>query len=124
SFTRRPELACFHWELEFPEAFFDKHRRRPNPGFDAVIGNPPWDVLSELETGRDLSALRAFIKSDPSLTPSRRGKNNLYKLFICRALEVLAETGNFGFIVPMALLGDDQAADIRRRIVEVGSFTG
>jgi len=28
-----------------------------------------------------------------------------------------------GFITPMAVLGDDQAADIRRRIVEVGAFT-
>jgi adenine-specific DNA-methyltransferase len=36
----------------------------------------------------------------------------------------LAEGGRLGFITPMAVLGDDQAADIRRRIVEVGSFTG
>jgi len=124
TFARRPELICFHWELEFPEAFFDDHGRRANPGFDAVIGNPPYDVLSELETGKDLSALRAFIQSDPALTPSRRGKNNLYKLFICRALDVLAEKGGFGFITPMAVLGDDQAADIRRQIVRVGAFTG
>jgi len=123
-FARRPELICFHWELEFPEAFFDDDGRRANPGFDAVIGNPPYDVMSELETGKDLSALRAFIEVDQSLVPSRRGKNNLYKLFICRALEVLAEKGIFGFITPMAVLGDDQAADVRREIVEVGAFTG
>ena len=30
----------FHWELEFPEAF-----SRAAKGFDAVIGNPPWDAL-------------------------------------------------------------------------------
>lgn len=29
----------FHWELEFPDVFSADHR-----GFDAVIGNPPWDV--------------------------------------------------------------------------------
>ena len=33
----------FHWELEFPEAFFNEDgSRRENAGFDAVIGNPPW----------------------------------------------------------------------------------
>ena len=29
----------FHWELEFPDVFQGRA-----PGFDAVIGNPPWEV--------------------------------------------------------------------------------
>lgn len=29
----------FHWELEFPDVF-----RAADAGFDAVLGNPPWDV--------------------------------------------------------------------------------
>ena len=32
-----PPLAPFHWEIEFPEVF-----DRENPGFDAVVGNPPF----------------------------------------------------------------------------------
>ena len=36
----------FHWELEFPEVFFGGDGRRlPDAGFDAVIGNPPWDMV-------------------------------------------------------------------------------
>ncbi len=36
----------FHWELEFPEVFFDRDGARlPRAGFDAVIGNPPWDMI-------------------------------------------------------------------------------
>ena len=36
----------FHWELEFPEIFFDADgRRRPDAGFDVVVGNPPWDMV-------------------------------------------------------------------------------
>ena len=36
----------FHWELEFPEVFFGADGRRlPDAGFDAVIGNPPWDMV-------------------------------------------------------------------------------
>jgi hypothetical protein len=36
----------YHWELEFPEVFFDE-RGEPlaSPGFDAVVGNPPWDII-------------------------------------------------------------------------------
>jgi hypothetical protein len=29
----------FHWELEFPDVF-----RKAQSGFDAVLGNPPWDI--------------------------------------------------------------------------------
>ena len=32
-----PPLAPFHWEVEFPEVF-----DRENPGFDAIVGNPPF----------------------------------------------------------------------------------
>ena len=36
----------FHWMFEFPEVYFEKDGRPlSNPGFDAVLGNPPWDML-------------------------------------------------------------------------------
>jgi len=37
----RSRERFFHWELEFPEVFLDTER----PGFDAVLGNPPWDEV-------------------------------------------------------------------------------
>ncbi len=33
------EMRFFHWELEFPDVF-----RAPDAGFDAMLGNPPWDI--------------------------------------------------------------------------------
>jgi len=33
------EKRFFHWELEFPDVF-----RTQDSGFDAVLGNPPWDI--------------------------------------------------------------------------------
>jgi hypothetical protein len=113
-----------HWELEFPGVFFSAGVRRPDAGFDAVIGNPPYDVLSALETGRNLDGLRAFIDYGEQYRPSIRGKNNLYKLFICRATQFLAINGRFGFIVPMPFLGDDQAFGIRQMLFSSGRFTG
>jgi len=36
----RWEYSFFHWELEFPDVF-----ARPGAGFDAIVGNPPWETL-------------------------------------------------------------------------------
>lgn len=35
----RHEHGFFHWELEFPDVF-----ARAGSGFDAVVGNPPWEI--------------------------------------------------------------------------------
>ena len=32
-------MRFFHWELEFPDVF-----RKAGSGFDAILGNPPWDI--------------------------------------------------------------------------------
>ena len=45
-----PPLVPFHWEIEFPEVF-----ERENPGFDAIIGNPPFagkNTTGEFKRGR------------------------------------------------------------------------
>lgn len=110
--------AVFHWQLEFPQVFFGRSRW----GFDAIIGNPPYDVLSEKETGHDISPLKVFAKQVPGYRPSIIGKNNLYKLFICRALSFLADEGRLGFITPMPLLGDEQASGIRKEILRLGTI--
>jgi len=43
----------FHWELAFPDVFVGR-----NPGFDAIVGNPPWDV-------RKPSSVEYFVNEDP-----------------------------------------------------------
>ncbi len=37
---RTEEHRFFHWELEFPDVFAN-----PGSGFDAIVGNPPWETL-------------------------------------------------------------------------------
>jgi len=120
--AKKYQLHGFAWELEFPDVFFNEVERLEKSGFDAVIGNPPYDVLSEAETGKDLSVLRSVIDHTPVYAPSKRGKNNLYKLFVCRSLQLLADGGYLGFITPMAVLGDDQAAELRRMMLGSGRF--
>ncbi len=53
----------FHWELEFPEVFLDERRR----GFDAVLGNPPWDKVLPTKLdfyGRHDVLVRAYRGAD------------------------------------------------------------
>ncbi|MDS0280386.1 N-6 DNA methylase [Halomicroarcula sp. S1AR25-4] len=39
----------FHWELEFPEVFFDEDGEKlDGAGFDAVVGNPPYIPTEEI----------------------------------------------------------------------------
>ena len=66
----------FHWELAFPEVFLT-HEPNAKRGFDIILGNPPYDVLSEREIGRDIDYLKRFINLDETLMPSLVGKNNL-----------------------------------------------
>jgi len=115
------EVRPFHWELGFPEAFLQSGTSG-SPGFDVIIGNPPYDVLSEREIGRSIDHFKNFISVDKTLSASQVGKNNLYKLFICRSLSLLRDDGIFSFIVPMGLLGDEQTRDIRRLLIDAGDF--
>ncbi len=39
--AERERHRFLHWPLAFPHVF-----SRPNPGFDAVVGNPPWDEVT------------------------------------------------------------------------------
>jgi len=118
-------MRFFHWELEFPEVFYGPRERTKsavarldNAGFDAVIGNPPYDVLASEELGRDVTCELAFYRQVEAYASAIRGKTNLYKLFIAKGVQVLRPGGGASFIVPMALLGDEQSAGIRRTLLE------
>ena len=71
------EKRFFHWDLEFPEAFVDlgrsTWRAKDEQGFDAVVGNPPYDELSEHASGRDLPE-RGFFKDQPLYADAAGGR--------------------------------------------------
>ena len=121
--------ACrrfFHWELEFPEVFFGPDGRpRPRPGFDAVIGNPPWDMLrADTATGegdgdrRNVERYASFVRESGLYRTVTRGQANRYQLFIERSLDLARSGGRVGLVVPGGLLSDHGSAALRARLFD------
>lgn len=82
----------FHWELEFPEVWYGGGRRLEAPGFDAVIGNPPW-IRQET-----ISALKKVLES--TYRSVYHGVADIYIYVLARGLELLKAGGRLGFIIP------------------------
>ena len=117
------EKRFFHWDLEFPEAFVDLERgtwkRKDDQGFDAVVGNPPYDELSEHAAGHALPE-KDFITQQPMYADARGGRLNVFRPFVLRAVTLLASGGRNSFIVPMGLLADRFTEALRRRLLTDG----
>lgn len=112
----------FHWEIEFPDVFFDTTGKALGraAGFDAVVGNPPYDVLSATERGETEDAVKQFLsyaRQDRVLSPVLGGKVDLFRLFLAQSLELGRPGAHAGFIVPMSLMGDQRAATLRRMLL-------
>ena len=101
-----PEIAgnlAFNWEKEFPEIF-------ANGGFDIVVGNPPYvsaEYISEIE--------KTFYEKNYY---SAYGRQNLYIIFYEKAINLLKENGNLGFITPYTILKNMYYKEIREYILK------
>jgi hypothetical protein len=109
----------FHWTLEFPEAFYDgTGLPLERPGFDAVLGNPPWEMLRADSGSRAaVGGLTRFARRSGIYPLQTTGHVNLYQLFIERALSLLKPDGRLGFIVPAGLATDHGCAALRRELL-------
>ncbi len=116
----------FHWTLEFPEVFYDGGDLADDRGFDAILGNPPWEMLrGDLGTqmSRDASKatagrLTAFARGSGIYRLQGHGHANLYQLFLERMLMLLRRGGRLGVILPAGLAIDHGAAPLRRALLD------
>jgi Eco57I restriction-modification methylase len=103
----------FHWELECPEVFFDDTgSRRSNVGFDAVIGNPPWNVVHA-----DSSAFLRFTREAGIYQAYGQGHANRYQLFAERAVALARAGGRVGLVLPWGFAADHGSAALRRFVM-------
>ena len=87
--ARAEHLRFFHWEVEFPDVFFSPagESRGTEAGFDAVVGNPPYDVLAARERGEPVAVVQEFLsyaRSDPILAPVLGLKSTFSDCFLHR----------------------------------------
>ena len=100
----------FHWQIEFPEVFFDGGGRPlERAGFHAVIGNPPWAAARRLT---------AFTRESGCYALQGTGHANLYQLFAERMMQLTAPGGRAGMLMPSGLLADHGCAALRRALFE------
>jgi hypothetical protein len=111
----------FHWPFEFPEVFL-----ADRTGFDAVIGNPPWEMLrgdrgddEDRDAARRVgTALTEFTRSSGIYTSQGEGHANLYQLFVERMAALVRRGGRLGVILPFGVATDQGAARLRRRLFD------
>ncbi len=98
-------VVPFHWEIEFPEVF-----DRENPGFDAIVGNPPFLGGSKLSSvaGKRYMAWLAIS------FPESRGKSDLVAYFFRHTFNLMRGRGAFGLIATNTIRqGDTRHTGLR-----------
>jgi Alw26I/Eco31I/Esp3I family type II restriction m6 adenine DNA methyltransferase len=91
----------------------------PRGGFDAIVGNPPYDVM-EKERGQSSwphYALADYGRRKPRYESALGGKLNLFRFFVVRMIELVRPGGRVGMIIPMAVLADISCAATRRHLL-------
>lgn len=91
----------FHWDLEFPEVFIDLEHSdwKPDPGFDAILSNPPYvDVSADAYYKEALQCASA---------------GNLYAYVLEVSGGLLARGGRMGTIVPLSLVCSERMGGLR-----------
>jgi hypothetical protein len=112
----------FHWVFEFPEAFVgvDGAPLR-EPGFDAVLGNPPWDMLRSdpgVSSDRRTAGQRTrFIKDAGTYRAQSEGHINLYQVFLERAMQLTRRGGRLGIVLPSGVMTDQGSSPVRRLLI-------
>jgi hypothetical protein len=95
----------FHWELEFSEVF-----GRPNPGFDAFLGNPPFAGKNTIAQGNPA----AYLDWLKIIHEGAHGNADLSAHFFRRAFAMLRESGCFGLIATNTIAqGDTRGTGLR-----------
>jgi len=97
----------FHWELEFPNIFFDSQGQPlgERAGFDVVIGNPPY-VRQE-----QLSADKPFFQEHYEVY---HGVADLFVYFFAQGLRLLRRDGRLAYISSNSWLRANYATLLRQ----------
>jgi hypothetical protein len=103
--TGKHAVMPFNWEDEFLEVF-----ERENPGFDCIIGNPPFAGKNTITNGNAENYLH-WLKE---YYPESHGNSDLVAYFFRRAFDLLKQDGSFGLIATNTIAqGDTRSTGLR-----------
>lgn len=103
--TADKPLVPFHWHIEFPEVF-----ERQTPGFDGIVGNPPFSGRTTT-TGANVRGYLAWLQW---AHPDSHGNADLVAHFFRRSFDLIRESGTFGLIAKNTIRrGDTRATGLR-----------
>jgi hypothetical protein len=108
-------IRPFHWELEFPEVF-----QGATPGFDAIVGNPPFAGKNTLIN----SHREHYLDWLQTLHEGAHGNADLVAHFFRRAFGLLRPGGCLGLIATNTIgQGDTRQSGLRAVIADGGTIT-
>lgn len=100
----------FHWDLEFPEVFFTPQgETRPDGGFDAVLGNPPYVRQERIQPLKPYLELKYQVF---------QGTADLFLYFFERGLSFLKSGRRLGYITSGTYMNSNSASAFRRYVHE------
>ncbi len=109
----------FHWTLEFPEVFYGADGTAlAAPGFDAVVGNPPWEMLRGERAAEEGAGLSEFARASGVYVLQGQGHANLFQLFLERVLTLVRIGGRIGVLLPSGFASDHGCASLRRHLLD------
>ncbi|WP_141731408.1 Eco57I restriction-modification methylase domain-containing protein [Oligoflexus tunisiensis] len=98
-------LTSFHWQLEYPEVF-----QRENPGFDIIVGNPPFAGKNNLAE----SNVEGYPKWLQITHPESHGNSDIVAHFFRRAFNLIRSNGALGLIATNTIgQGDTRSTGLR-----------
>lgn len=103
--TEFRRVNAFDWQSAFPKVFSNQK------GFDAVIGNPPYVVVtSELLLNSEIEYLHQYQVA--------QYKTDLYHLFIEKGVSIVSNGGLLGYIVPNPWLTMQYTSRLREYVLQ------
>lgn len=103
--ANQPDMRFFHWDVAFPEVFFDKDGQAlADAGFDAVIGNPPYVRQEQMQT------LKPYLEETYKIY---EGRADTYLYFYENGLNLLSNDAQLGYITSGTFMSTGSANSFR-----------
>ncbi|MBY3211494.1 N-6 DNA methylase [Rhizobium laguerreae] len=101
----------FHWQIEFPEVFM-----RENPGFDAIVGNPPFLGGARISSSQGMDYFAWLVERYVGC----KHQCDLVAYFFRRAFTLLKTGGAFGLLATKTIGQGDTREGGLASIIDMG----